>query len=57
MTYKLVPVSERVVYDNTRARARASNAVSKSQFEQNSDANIQKAMAALIREKVFKLLQ
>ena len=44
MACKLVPVSGGVVYDTTSARATATNAVSKSQFEQNREANMQKAM-------------
>ena len=47
MAYKLVPVSGRVVYDTASARTTATNAVSKSQFEQNREANMQKAMAAV----------
>ena len=47
MAFKLVPVSGRVVYDTTSARATATNAVSKSQFEQNREANMQKAMVAV----------
>ena len=34
-------------YDNTSTRATASNLVSKSQFEQNRDTNIRKAMATV----------
>ena len=37
MAYKLVPVSGRVIYDIKSARATATNAVSKSKFEQNRD--------------------
>ena len=40
MTYKLVPVFGRIVYDTASARATATNAVSKSQYEQNREANI-----------------
>ena len=47
MAYKLVPVSGRVVYDTTSARVTATNTVSKSQFEQNRDTNVQKALAAV----------
>ena len=47
MAYKLVPVSGRIVYDTASARTTATNAVSKSQFEQTSEANMQKAMAAV----------
>ena len=47
MAYKLVPVSGRVVYDTASARTTATNVVSKSQFEPNREANMQKAMAAV----------
>ena len=47
MVYKLVPVSGRIVYDTAYAGATATNAVKKSQFQQNREANIQKAMAAV----------
>ena len=47
MAYRSVPVSERIVFDTSTARATSNNAVSKSQFEENKDGNIQKAMAAV----------
>ena len=47
MAYKFVPVSGRIVYDTTSASAIGTNAVSKQQFEQDRDANMQKAMAAV----------
>ena len=42
MAYRFVPVSGRIVYD-TSARTTFTNAVSGLQFEQNRDANMQKA--------------
>ena len=40
-------LEELFMIDTTSARATATNAVSKSQFEQNREANMQKAMVAV----------
>ena len=53
MAYKLVPVSGRVIYDITSARATATNAVSKSKFEQNRDTIIcRRQWLQLIKEEI-----
>ena len=41
-------------YDTTSARATASNPVSKSQFEQNRDTNMRKAMATVDKVELLQ---
>ena len=54
MAYKLFPVCGTVVYDTINAIATVTNAVSKSQLEQNRNTNMLKAVSVVDKGECFQ---